>query len=62
MTETGQPMRPNQIVSLRTALAYLLKGDDTAKRMRLGFILAAMAFPWVAGVATFLIVFFAKAG
>jgi hypothetical protein len=38
-------MRSNEIVSLRTALRYLARGDSKAKRLRLAAILLTMAVP-----------------
>jgi hypothetical protein len=36
-------MEPEEIVSARTALRYLARGDSTVKRARLGVILLAFA-------------------
>lgn len=40
-------MKSNEIVSLRTALRYLAKGDSRAKKIRLAAILAVSALPAV---------------
>jgi hypothetical protein len=41
-----------EIVSLRSALLYLRKGDDPGCRVRLGVILTVVAVSWLAIAAT----------
>jgi hypothetical protein len=40
-------MRPKEVTSLRTALKYLVRGDNRAMKIRLGCILLASAAPSV---------------
>jgi hypothetical protein len=50
-------MTPDEIVSYRTALAYLFHGDSRANRVRLAAILAASSLPLLFVAAFFIILF-----
>lgn len=50
-------MTSDEIVSCRTALAYLARGDSRAGRVRLAAILAALTLPFLF-VAAFIVVLF----
>jgi hypothetical protein len=51
-------MRSDEIVSYRTALAYLARGDSRAKRVRLAAILMALALSFLL-TAAFAVALFA---